>query len=137
MRVVLSDKYPWIVDRFHVSTRAYQLQTYGKDYDFAWLEDRLAALGFHLVYCVRTPESFEAARADRLKVSGKPSQYNDLQSFVREQELMGRLVAQSILPTLHIDISDNNVARAADQIADWMAGTGGLWARDSESDQRR
>jgi hypothetical protein len=129
--------YSWIVDRFHISTRAYQLQTHAKDYDFAWLEDRLAALGFHLVFCVRTPESFEAARADRLKVSGKPSQYDDLQSFIREQELMGRLVAQSILPTLHIDISDNNVARAADQIADWMAGTGGLWARDSESDQQR
>ncbi len=27
--------YSWIVDRFHISTRAYQLQTYGKDYDFA------------------------------------------------------------------------------------------------------
>jgi hypothetical protein len=33
--------YSWIVDRFHNSTRAYQLQTYGKDYDFGWLEQRL------------------------------------------------------------------------------------------------
>ena len=55
--------YSWIVDRFHISTRAYQLQTYGKDYDFRWLEERLHALGFHLVFCTRTPESFAAARA--------------------------------------------------------------------------
>src|SRR5439155_14411030 len=64
--------YSWIVDRFHISTRAYQLHTYGKDYDFRRLEERLAALGFHLVFCTRTPESFEAARAERLKVSGNP-----------------------------------------------------------------
>lgn len=64
--------YSWTVDRFHISTRAYQLKTYGKDYDFTWLEQRLNALGFHLVFCTRRPESFAAARAERLKVSGKP-----------------------------------------------------------------
>jgi thymidylate kinase len=32
--------YSWIVDRFHISTRAYQLQAYQTDYDFAWLEQR-------------------------------------------------------------------------------------------------
>ena len=31
--------YSWIVDRFHISTRAYQLRNHGKDYDFTWLED--------------------------------------------------------------------------------------------------
>jgi len=34
--------YSWIVDRFHISTRAYQLQTCHKDYDFHWLEERLS-----------------------------------------------------------------------------------------------
>jgi len=28
--------FSWIVDRFHISTRAYQLQTYGRDYNFGW-----------------------------------------------------------------------------------------------------
>jgi thymidylate kinase len=121
--------YSWIIDRFHVSTRAYQLQTYGQDYDFRWLEERLAALGFHLVFCTRTPESFEGARADRLKVSGNPAQYDDLQVFIKEQELIRRLVSESILPTLELDISDNDVARATDRIADWMTETGGLWAK--------
>ena len=41
----LQKYYSWIVDRFHISTRAYQLQTYGKDYDFRWLEERLLPLG--------------------------------------------------------------------------------------------
>ncbi len=121
--------YSWIVDRFHVSTRAYQLQTYSKDHDFGWLEQRLAALGFHLVFVTRTPESFEAARAERLKVSGNPSQYDDLQVFIREQELFRRLVGESILPTLELDISDGDVDGAADRIADWMTETGGLWAK--------
>jgi hypothetical protein len=120
--------YSWIVDRFHLSTRLVQLQTYGKEYDFRWLEDRLAPLGFHLVFCTRTPESFAAARAERLKVSGNPSQYDDLRIFIREQEWMRRLVGESILPTLEVDISDNDVHKATDRIADWMTETGGLWA---------
>jgi hypothetical protein len=121
--------YSWIVDRFHISTRMCQLRTYGKDYDFRWLEERLAALGFHLVFCTRTPESFEVARTERLKVSGNPAQYDDLQVFISEQDLLRRLVGQSILPTLELDISDNNVDRAVEKIADWMTQTGGLWAK--------
>ncbi len=118
--------YSWIVDRFHLSTRAYQLTARGKDYDFTWLEQRLAPLGFRLVYMTRSPESFAAARAERLKVSGNPSQYDDLSLFVAEQQLMDRLVAESCLPTLRIDISDNDVPRAVESIVDWMASTGGL-----------
>jgi hypothetical protein len=121
--------YSWIVDRFHISTRAYQLQTYGTDYDFRWLEERLHALGFHLVLCTRTPESFHQAREERLKVSGNPSQYDDLGEFVAEQELMRRLAGESLLPVLELDISDSNVPRAADRIADWLESTGGLYAK--------
>ena len=119
--------YSWIIDRFHISTRAYQLQTYGKDYDFRWLEERLQPLNFRLIFMNRSPESFAAARADRLKVSGKPDQYNDLSIFFREQELMKRLVGESILPRLELDISDNDIPRAVEKIADWMESTGGLW----------
>jgi hypothetical protein len=120
--------YSWIVDRFHISTRMYQLETRGQDYNFRWLEDRLAPLGFHLVFCTRSPESFAAARAERLKVSGNPSQYDDLQRFREEQKLLRRLVSESILPTLELDLSDNDVAGAADRIADWLEETGGLYA---------
>ena len=121
--------YSWIVDRFHISTRAYQIQTYGKDYDFRWLEEGLHELGFHLVLCTRTPESFAAAREERLKVSGNPSQYDDLGVFIREQDLMRRLVGESLLPVFELDISDSDVPRAAGRIADWLESTGGLYAR--------
>jgi len=119
--------YSWIVDRFHISTRAYQLQAHGKDYDFGWLEERLLPLNFRLVFLQRTPESFTAARQERLKVSGKPDQYDDLSVFVREQELMRRLVGESRLPRLEVDISDNDIPLAVERIADWTEATGGLW----------
>jgi len=120
--------YSWIVDRFHISTRAVQLREHGKDYDFTWLEQRLVPLGFRLVYVTRSAESFESARAERLKVSGNPRQYDDLNAFVEEQALMDRLVSESRLPTLRLDISDNDVPRAVEQIADWLEQTGGLYA---------
>jgi len=119
--------YSWIVDRFHISTRAYQLQTNGKDYDFNWLEARLLPLNFRLVFLSRSPDSFTAARAERLKVSGKPDQYNDLSVFVREQELMKRLVGESRLAKLELDISNNNIPYTVEKIADWLESTGGLW----------
>jgi len=119
--------YSWIVDRFHISTQMYQLRTYGKRYDFRWLEDRMRPLGFRLIFCTRTPESFEAARAERLKVSGNPSQYTHLQVFVEEQELIQKLVAESTLPALTVDISDNDVPAAVERIADWLEQTGGLY----------
>jgi hypothetical protein len=122
--------YSWIVDRFHISTRAYQRRVHGRDYDFGWLERRLLRLGFHLVFCTRTPRSFRSARAARLKVSGNPAQYDDLGVFVAEQEQFRELVAQSRLPTLELDISDNDVPAATDRIADWLSETGGLWATD-------
>lgn len=128
----LQKYYSWIVDRFHISTRAYQLETYGKDYDFGWLEQRLLPLGFRLVFLNRSPESFAAARAERLKVSGNPSQYDNLNQFVREQELMTRLVSESVLPKLTLDISDNDVPRAVEKIADWMEETGGLYMEDGD-----
>ena len=120
--------YSWIVDRFHLSTIACQKSERGVEYDFGWLEDRLLPLGFHLVLCLRRPETFEAARAKRLEVSGKPDQYDDLDVVVREQELLRGLAHRSRLPLLELDVSDDDVEGACDRVADWMTVTGGLWA---------
>jgi len=122
--------YSWIIDRFHLSTRLYQWMTYKKDYDFTWLEQRLQPLGFHLVLCYRRPETFEAAREQRLKVSGNPSQYDDLSLFINEQEELQRLAGLSILPVMQVDISDDDVEGAVNRIADWLEETGGLYMKD-------
>ena len=119
--------YSWIVDRFHISTQMVQQRQYGKRYDFGWLEDRLRPLGFRLVFCWRTPESFAAARAERLKVSGNPAQYDNLQVFVEEQEVLRALVAESTLTTLHLNLSDDDVTGAVERTADWLEQTGGLY----------
>lgn len=119
--------YSWIVDRFHVSTRAWQLQHAGRDLDFGWLEAMLEPLGFRHVLCTRRADDFAAAREERLKVSGKPSQYDDLGAFIREQELFRRLIASSRLPWVEVDVTDG-VATAADCIANWLEATGALHA---------
>jgi hypothetical protein len=121
--------YSWIIDRFHISTRAYQIQTFGKDYDFSWLDEFLVDLGFHLIFCIREPATFTIAREERLRISGKPAQYDDLEVFIKEQELFRKLVSESKLPTLEVDVSNDDVDRAANQIADWLEETGGLWAK--------
>lgn len=122
--------YSWIIDRFHISTQAYQFNMYGKNYDFRWLEERLKPLGFRLIFCTRTPESFAAARKKRIKISGKPSQYDNLDDFIREQELMKKLIKKSILPITTIDISDNSITKAVKKITDWLKETGGLYMNE-------
>ena len=121
--------YSWIVDRFHISTKLYQAMVNGLELDFDWLEERLEPLGFRLVFCTRRPETFGAAREERLKVSGNPGQYDDLSRFIKEQELMRDLIAGSRLQSLEIDVSDGDVPSAADLIADWLEETGGLYPR--------
>lgn len=119
--------YSWIIDRFHISTRAYQIKNFGIDYRFNWLEQRLKPLGFHLVLLIRSEASFDDARKERLKVSGNPAQYDDINIFIEEQDLFRQLVSESILPTLTIDISDNSIGHATTEIAEWLKETGGLW----------
>jgi transcriptional/translational regulatory protein YebC/TACO1 len=105
----------------------YQLLKYDKHFDFKWLEDRLRPIGFRMVFCTRSPESFAAARTERLKISGNPSQYDDLKLFMDEQKLLLKLVSLSTLPTLTIDVSDNDVPNAVENIADWLEQTDGLY----------
>jgi hypothetical protein len=120
--------YSWIVDRFHISTIVYQAREHDRHYDFAWLEERMGAVGFRGVLCTRIPESFAAAREERVKVSGNPSQYDDLAPFVAEQEAMRRAVESSRLQWLELDVSDDNVPAACNRVADWLEETGGIYA---------
>jgi hypothetical protein len=118
--------YSWIVDRFHVSTVVYQRRVHGREYDFRWLEERLLPLGFRLILCTRSPDSFARAREERLKVSGNPGQYDRLEPFIAEQEDMRFEVGRSLLPSFEVDVSDDDVGGAANRIAAWLESSGGL-----------
>jgi hypothetical protein len=120
--------YSWIVDRFHISTRAYHWMSRRKDYDFGWLEERLARIGFRIFFCTRTADSFERARAERLKVSGKPDQYDDLNRFIAEQDVLRDLLRGSLLSVHEVDVSDGDLSRITGRIADILEDTGGLYA---------
>jgi len=111
--------YSWIIDRFHVSTIVYQASK-DRHFDFRWLEERMAPLGFCIVLCTRTDESFAEAREERLRVSGNPRQYDDLQPFIREQAKFREVVNQSLLPHTEIDVSSGNIDAVCDRIADWL-----------------
>jgi hypothetical protein len=124
----LQKYYSWIIDRFHLSTIVYQRETYGTVCDFGWLEERLAKVGFRVVLLTRTEESFREAREERLKVSGNPSQYDDLSPFLREQEAFRSAIRKSILPWKEFDVTGGDVAGVVGSIADWMEAEGGLYA---------
>jgi len=126
----LQKYYSWIIDRFHISTQLWQFRENGRRYDFGWLEERLLPLGFHIVFLTRPEASFAGARAERLKISGKPSQYDDVGVFVREQEEFRRALEHSILPWKEFDCSRTDAVGIAGQIADWLEETGGLFMDD-------
>lgn len=127
----LQPHYSWIIDRFHLSAKAYQRTAHQHELDFTELEARLKALDVHLVLCTRRDGSWEAARAERLKVSGNPRQYDNLGIFREEQDLLRQLAAESILPTLELDTTDGDIDALCNQVADWMTETGGLWPRET------
>jgi hypothetical protein len=134
--IELQPHYSWIIDRFHLSARAFQLAEHGRDVDFGWLEERLRALDVHLVLCTRREGTWDEARAARLLVSGNPSQYDDMDRFRREQELLRRLASESLLPVLELDTSDGDMDAACERVADWMTETGGLWPRGFAPDEQ-
>jgi hypothetical protein len=135
--IELQPHYSWIIDRFHLSARAFQLAEHGRDVDFGWLEPRLLELDVHLVLCTRRDGTWEAAREERLLVSGNPGQYDDLSVFRREQDLLQRFAGESILPVLELDTTDGELGAACERIADWMASTGGLWPREGADGRRQ
>ncbi len=112
--------YSWIVDRFHISTIVHQAGR-GYRYDFNWLEERLLSLRFGVIFCTRSKESFSQAREQRLKATGKPDQYEDLGQFIREQEEFRKVISASSLPHLELDVSDDDVDRACNTVADWVS----------------
>ena len=132
----LNRYYSWIVDRFHLSTRLHQRRVHGREVDLDELEARLDELGFRLVHCTRAPESFEAALAERLEISGNPGQYAPVEEYVEQQEAFRELVAASRLRSVEVDVTDGDVPRAASAVADWLERTGGLWSGGADGPDR-
>ncbi len=42
---------------------------------------------------------------------------------------MRSLIRNSILPVLEVDVSDNDISKASEKVADWLELTGGLYAK--------
>ena len=124
----------WLVDQFHLSTLVHQARGGGPRYDFGWLEERLRPLGFRIILCTRSEDSFAAAREEHRQVIKSPSRYDDLDALVAEQADFRRAAEDSILPCLEIDVSSGDIGAAVDSVATWLHGTGGLnppWVNDA------
>ena len=44
------------------------------------------------------------------------------------EEKFKKFIQESSLPVLEVDVSDNDILRITQQIANWLNETGGLWA---------
>ena len=110
----------WVIDRFHLTTRVYQLLHYQSDYAFNWLEERLHKCGFYQVLVIQTPEAVRGA----IGKTGNSSQMERFDSVIEEQNMLRKLAAESILPTTEIIVSENDTQKNADSIADWVESIG-------------
>ena len=110
----------WIIDRFQLTTRAYQLQHYQAEYAFGWLEERLQKCGFYQVLVTQTPEALREA----ISKSGNSSLLEQFDAIIEEQNLLRQLAATSILPTMEIVVSENDTHKTADEVADWIDSIG-------------
>ena len=125
----LQKYYSWIIDRFHISTQMHQSIYNNRYYDFKWLEERLVALGFRIIFCFRKPSSFLEAREERLKISGNPKQYDNLDIFIKEQEILNQLLDKSIIPVLHLDVTHYSSDQLADNVAEYLEKSGGPFCK--------
>ena len=127
---------PWLVERFHLSTQAFQLQHRGVLLPFSQIDQRMRRAGFVMAFMHRREETFTAARAVRLKYSENPAQYEDLRPFADRQKVLVTLAQNSEIPCKMVDISDNDVPRAVASILDWLQSIGvlrkGSWSRRQE-----
>jgi len=119
----------WIIDRFHLTTCKYQLLNYQSEYAFDWLEERLKKCYFHQILVTQEPEVLREA----LMASGRTSQFD---TMIQEQNLLRQLASKSILPTVEIEVSDNDVDNTTDRIADWIESVGGNFPPDDEATDR-
>ena len=110
----------WVIDRFHMTTRVYQLLHYQSDYVFNWLEERLQKCGFHQVLVIQTPDSLREA----ISRPGNLSQLKQFDTIIEEQNLLRQLAATSILPTMEIVVSENDTHKTANDVADWIDSIG-------------
>ena len=111
----------WIIDRFHLSTCEYQLQRYRAEYDFDWLEERMKKLCFHQVLVTQEPKALREAFGP-LSQTVQQAKFDTL---IQKQNLLRQLASASALPTIEIEVTENDAQKTADMIADWIEKVGG------------
>ena len=111
----------WIIDRFHLSTCKYQLQRYRAEHDFDWLEERMKKLCFHQILVTQEP----GALCEAIRNAGKKSQHVKFDTIIQEQKLLRQLASASTLPTIELEVSENDTQKTANEIADWIEEVGG------------
>lgn len=106
----------WMIDRFHISCMSYRHMYLDLVEDLSDIDQRLAKLGFIIVFCKRKISDFAAAREERLEFSENPENYADLSRFVKEQEIMEHLVNGSAIPSISVEIGVGQIDEAAEHV---------------------
>jgi hypothetical protein len=124
--IEIQHHYGWIIDRFHISTRQYQIQHNQSDCNFDWLEKRLLQQNFHLVLVTQ----------NRKVLSEKITQPDLLETTIQSQNILQELVAESKLPTLELDISEKGLQETVEIISVWADEMGANLLPENESPGR-
>lgn len=113
--IELQSEYNWIIDRFHLSTGQFQREYNQHVCDFAWLEDWLQKLGFHLVLITQSSEEIISSMRNKKK----PPSDIEIAKAIYRQNILRTFFDKSILPKLELDISNMNVQDVVEDIFDW------------------
>ncbi len=111
----------FIIDRFHISAQFFQRKLQNMQIDFNWLEDLLLPLDARIILCTREPRTYETLLQERLSQSNHPELYpSNAKEFAKDQDIYRKLVQQSRLKSLEVDVTDGNLERVIRKIAQWL-----------------
>ena len=111
----------FVIDRFHISAQFFQRKFRNMYTDFIWLEEMLLPLDARIILCTRDPKTYEAALQKRLSQSYHPELYpTSNEEFAKDQEIYRRLVQQSYLKSLKVDVTNGNLERVIREIVQWL-----------------
>jgi hypothetical protein len=89
------------------------------------VDHKLALMGARMVVCSRDPESYDGALSERLKVTGNPSQYRDMDAILNTQRRLLEFAERSTIPFHTLDVTNRPLSDMLDEVVAFLDSSGG------------